>query len=303
MRWIKKGLIFTPPQQKSWSASYTAVPMAEHIIGDRWRIFFSSRDACNRSHVGFFDVDIRTPDRPLVVSERPVLSPGGLGTFDEAGAMGSWMVSVEGKTYLYYTGWNVGVSVPFRNAIGLAISEAGLYTFTKYSDGPILDRSIYDPCFISNPCVLVENGTWRMWYLSGLLWKQCDGQPQPRYHIKYAESGDGIHWRRDGHVCIDFRDDTETAISRPCVVKDQTGYKMWYSYRGSSYRIGYAESTDGLQWKRKDEEAGIDVSPVGWDSEMIEYAFVFDHNGNRYVLYNGNSYGKTGIGLAVLAPP
>jgi hypothetical protein len=33
---------------------------------------------------------------------------------------------------------------------------------------------------------------------------------------------------------------------------------------------------------------------------MIEYSFIFDHAGQRYMLYNGNGYGKTGIGLAVL---
>jgi hypothetical protein len=76
---------------------------------------------------------------------------------------------------------------------------------------------------------------------------------------------------------------------------------MWYSYRGESYRIGYAESDDGVRWVRKDGEVGIDVSLDGWDSEMIEYPFVFDHGGRRYMLYNGNSYGMTGIGLAVLA--
>jgi hypothetical protein len=34
--------------------------------------------------------------------------------------------------------------------------------------------------------------------------------------------------------------------------------------------------------------------------EMIEYPFVFDHDGQRYIFYNGNSCGKTGIGLAAL---
>lgn len=62
----------------------------------------------------------------------------------------------------------------------------------------------------------------------------------------------------------------------------------------------FAESTNGLDWQRKDEEAGIDVSENGWDSEMIEYPFIFDHKGTRYMLYNGNSYGKTGFGLAVI---
>jgi hypothetical protein len=49
-----------------------------------------------------------------------------------------------------------------------------------------------------------------------------------------------------------------------------------------------------------DGAAGIDVSESGWDCQMICYPFVFDHEGERYMLYNGNDYGRTGIGLAVL---
>lgn len=125
--------------------------------------------------------------------------------------------------------------------------------------------------------------------------------PKHYYHIKYAESLNGIDWERKGIVCIDFKSNDEYAIARPCVLKEEGIYKMWYSYRGESYRIGYAESKDGIQWERKDKEAGIDVSATGWDSEMICCPHVFEHNGEKYMLYNGNGYGKTGIGLAVLA--
>jgi hypothetical protein len=75
---------------------------------------------------------------------------------------------------------------------------------------------------------------------------------------------------------------------------------MWYACRGAAYRIGYAESADGLQWERRDGEAGLDVSASGWDSEMVGYPCVFDHRGRRYMLYNGNGFGETGIGLAIL---
>ena len=37
-----------------------------------------------------------------------------------------------------------------------------------------------------------------------------------------------------------------------------------------------------------------------WDSEMIEYPCVFEHAGSWFMLYNGNRYGDTGIGAAVL---
>ena len=77
---------------------------------------------------------------------------------------------------------------------------------------------------------------------------------------------------------------------------------MWYSYRGNgdiaTYRIGYADSPDGVNWTRRDEEAGITVAENGWDSEMICYPFIFDYKSERYMLYNGNAYGKTGFGIA-----
>jgi hypothetical protein len=128
-----------------------------------------------------------------------------------------------------------------------------------------------------------------------------NNSPKHKYHIKYAESEDGINWYRDKVVAIDYANDGEYAISRPSVIHDHECWRMWYSYRGQSYRIGYAESADGIHWKRLDSQVGIDVSTTGWDSEMIEYPFVFDHKGQRYMFYNGNGYGKTGFGLAVLA--
>jgi hypothetical protein len=48
-----------------------------------------------------------------------------------------------------------------------------------------------------------------------------------------------------------------------------------------------------------DEAAGIAPSPAGWDCEAVAYAHVFDHLGQRYMVYNGNGYGRTGFGLAV----
>jgi len=118
--------------------------------------------------------------------------------------------------------------------------------------------------------------------------------------IKYAESTDGLGWKREGKIALHFKDENEYAMSRPFVLKENGIYRMWYSYRGAAYRIGYAESENGLDWERMDEKVGITVSDSGWDSESVEYPFLFDHKGQRYMLYNGNGYGRTGFGLAVL---
>jgi hypothetical protein len=83
---------------------------------------------------------------------------------------------------------------------------------------------------------------------------------------------------------------------------------MWFCHRAGggfrddpdrTYRIGYAESGDGVEWERKDEQAGIDVSPSGWDSQMVAYPFVFEHADATYLFYNGNGFGREGFGYAV----
>lgn len=194
----------------------------------------------------------------------------------------------------------MGVTIPFYFYVGLADSEDRGKSSERISRAPILERNNCDPFLTASPRVIIENGIWRMWYVSCVGWEIENGKLKHYYHIRYAESKDAINRERRGIVCIDFKSKDEYAIARPCVIKKYGIYKMWYSHKGKSYRMGYAESTDGVVWKRKDEEAGIDVSESGWDSEMIEYAFVFSHKDKKYMLYNVNDYGKTGFGYAVL---
>jgi len=301
MRWRKLGLVFVPNSEYSypWVASHAANPVAERIGDYEFRVYFSCRDDQNRSHIGFVEFDLRRPRETLRVAEQPILSPGEPGCFDDSGASMGCLVIYEGKRYLYYLGWNLGVTVPWRNSIGLAISETDNLAFRKYSMAPIIDRNEVDPFSLSYPWVMRDGSTWRMWYGSNLGWGKH--RSDMKYVIKYAESSDGIQWHRGDIVAIPLLYEEEWGISRPCVIRDGTTYTMWYSVlRSNIYRIGYAVSPDAIHWQRKDDEVGIEPSESGWDSEMIEYPYVFDHGGKRYMLYNGNGFGRTGFGLAVL---
>jgi hypothetical protein len=298
-RWVKRGRVFAPERDLPWEGSHAAVPCAR-VIDGAVRVFFSPRDPDGRSHVAWFDLDPVRPEKPVRVADAPALEPGPPGAFDESGAMGSWVVDVDREIWLYYIGWTKGVTVPFYNSIGLARSHDGGQTFERVAAGPIVGRDRIDPYFTGSSCVMVDEGSWRMWYLSCTGWEVVDGRPVHSYHIRHATSEDGLDWRRDGRPCIDFEHDGEHAISRPSVIRDGGLYRMWYSWRGPSYRIGYAESADGVGWVRKDAEAGIGVSAEGWDSESVEYPCVFDYEDRRWMLYNGNGYGETGIGLAEL---
>ena len=60
--------------------------------------------------------------------------------------------------------------------------------------------------------------------------------------------------------------------------------------------IGYAESNNSENFKRKPID--FTTSESGWDSEMLCYASVIKYENTYYMFYNGNNFGKTGIGYA-----
>lgn len=304
MKWEKKGLIFSPNNNFEWMHSHAAVPLAEKLGGDLFRIFFTTRDKKNRSHGAYIDIDITNPSNIIQTSQKPVLEPGPLGSFDDSGAMPSCIVSHDGDSFLFYTGWSLGVTVPFYFYIGLARYNKEKKTFEKVSNAPILERTDKDPFLSASPYVIIDDEMWKMWYVSCIKWELDNaGNPRHHYSIRYAESKDGVSWKRRNQFCIPFKTNYEYAIARPYVIMENNFYKMWYSYRGgeNTYRIGYAESDDGITWERMDEKSGIDVSLNGWDSDMIEYPFIFTHKEVTYMLYNGNEYGKSGFGYAVLS--
>jgi hypothetical protein len=83
------------------------------------------------------------------------------------------------------------------------------------------------------------------------------------------------------------------------VARHDGGYRMWFAVRGEAYEIRVAESADGVHWTRQ-LEGGLRGSGSGWDADMVEYPALFTYRGRQYMLFNGNDYGRTGVGLAVL---
>ena len=65
------------------------------------------------------------------------------------------------------------------------------------------------------------------------------------------------------------------------------------------YRMGYAESNDFVVWERDDQRSGVTVGTTAYNNEMVCYACVIEHEGKKLMVYNGNSFGKDGVFLAV----
>lgn len=296
-RWRKTGLIIEPQRDRWWSLSHAMIPTPDNLGKGIFRIYYSGRNDKNQSHITWADVDLNFTNRVVAYSDSPVLSPGELGCFDDNGVTPSCVLNFgNGEKALYYIGWNPGSTVRMHLFGGLAISKDDGKSFHRWSRAPIIERCPTDPFLNTAPWVVKAGDGYRMYYVSGCGWKHMD---LPRYNIKMARSSDGKVWQRDGHVCIDFKDDSENALARPYVIFEDDVWKMWFGHKGETYRIGYAESLDGITWERRDDLAGIDVSPSGFDSDMIEYAAIVKYKGRRYMFYNGNNYGVDGIGMAV----
>ncbi|GAC1347694.1 MAG: hypothetical protein NVSMB18_33500 [Acetobacteraceae bacterium] len=300
--WRKLGLVFGGPTSGHPALlSHAALPVPYDLGGDLARVFYSGRDAANRSAVG--TVVIRLGEAPRLEEEgrAPILLPGGVGAFDDAGiGVGSIVRGADGDR-LFYMGWNVGGAVPWRNAIGLAVGDGREARFERPFAGPIMDRSPQDPYSLSYPWVLrLADDDWRMWYGTHLRWGA--ERSDMSHAIRAARSTNGIDWVREHAVCLPPTGD-EIATVRPSVLADRAGgFEMHYAARGldTPYRIGRAVSPDGRLWSRL--PPGIAADAKGWEGGALTYPAAFEQGGRRWLLFNGEGYGASGFGLAVWEP-
>lgn len=313
-QWRKLGKVFTPQEVKgrAWLKEFAQAP-ATLLFDDFVRVYFSCRPPADEngqyvSYSAYVDLDRADLFRVRRVSEQPILALGGLGAFDEFGTYPVSVIRHYGEVRAYYGGWTRCESVPFNVAIGAATSRDGGKTFSKLGTGPILPYSPDEPFVLSGPKIRRFNDNWYLWYIAGRRWKMVDGRAEPVYKIRMASSPDGIHWSKAHKDLLESRIEEDEAQASPDVFYAGGKYHMFFCYRRSAhyrgkengYRIGYAYSTNLIDWVRDDAKAGIEVSEEGWDSEMISYPHVFELDGNTYLAYLGNQVGRHGFGLAVL---
>lgn len=297
--WIKKGNIF--------NKHHAQLPVVD-TYNDFYRIYYSTR-INGKSVPLFIDVDKKDPSK--IIYKKPDLFPilqlGKPGSFDHDGIMPTEIITVSpGCKFLYYVGWSKRKDVPYHNSLGLAISYDDGNSWYKFSEGygPILSNSFKEEGFIGTVGILREKvDFWRMWY-SSCKWEKINGKFEPIYGIKLAISKDGIHWQTHNHMSLSLEED-EGGISSARIYKtNEDIYVMYFSVRKQSdyrtnpnntYRIQCATSSDGRFWDR-DFQNVIELGNDGWDSEMTAYPYIINDKFGKRMFYNGNGFGKTGIG-------
>jgi len=172
-------------------------------------------------------------------------------------------------------------------ALGSLIPQTSV-GWVKSRSNPVLGGSL-GTCF--DVSVLKVEKVYRMWF----SWR-------PRKSIALVESTDGIHWN-DPLIVLGPETTTgwEDDVNRPAVLKDASGYKMWYTgqTKKNSY-IGYATSPDGKVWSRTGR-APVLSPELSWEGAAVmcpDLLYDASQGGYRMWYSGGNQYEPNAIGYA-----
>tara|TARA_Y100000591_G_C21780449_1_gene670720 strand:- start:63 stop:995 length:933 start_codon:yes stop_codon:yes gene_type:complete len=298
--WDKLGLIYSLDNstKNKYLLTHTSNPTALQIGPGLFRVFFSGRDAQNRSSVSAFDLDM---NKYKVINDfkKPLLKFNQNSNFFPDGISCSSIYEVKNTQYLTFMGWINKKNEHWRGLIG-RVQLGSDFEIQEDSSEILLNLNEIDKVSLSYPYIISEEGLYKMYYGSTIDWDYKNGEML--HVINYAESNDGHNFNPKG-LAFPYIEGVAQAFSRPTILVRGYEKHAWFSYRGGNgdkYKIGYAFSKEKNNWNLNLSKNTIFTSNEGWDCEMIEYPFVFEYNKEIFMLYNGNQYGKTGIGLAVM---
>ena len=221
----------------------------------------------------------------------PVLEKGDSGEWDDRG-VGNQCVLWDGTKYnMWYGGVDGGIE-----AIGYATSTDGI-SWEKYADNPVLEKGApgeWDADGIKPSSAIFDGTLYKLWY---------NGWGGPR-KIGQATSLDGINWTKDtlyNPVLTIGEPGSWDAkgIFDPCVIYENSTYKMWfwgvgyYENMGMDfYKIGYAESNDGITWTKYPDPVMEEGDYETWVNDLKTPRVIYENN--NYTMWYRSSNGVTG---------
>ncbi|MDR2396784.1 MAG: hypothetical protein LBD69_02955 [Puniceicoccales bacterium] len=299
LKWEKKGVIYCPSNEREWANNSALQPTPYLLDEDTIRVYCGFRDKNGVGRVGFVDVAAKNPSIIKFISKTPALDIGEPGMFDDNGVVPTHVLKVGNSIYLYYAGYCLLDKVRFFAFTGLAVSRDGGLNFVRYQNFPITDRRNKEELFRVIHTIFYDENKYKAWYGGGNHFIEGKYKTLPVYDIRYMESSDGIKFPDCGEIAITIPNGCHR-VGRPWVYKENAIYKMFYGYGSEAhpYKLAYATSIDGIAWDAQD--INLTLFSSGFDSQMMAYPAFIKVNGCGFLFYNGNDYGKTGIGYAKL---
>lgn len=299
-----------PPRPGEFDSNRCMNPWVVATGEGAYRLYYSGGDSTGRQRIGVATASI--DDAGKWTREGPLFETGAAGAFDARWCVLPHVVRFEQNLWrLFYTGnAGRGSGLAAFPGIGYATSADGK-NWKRNDEGAVISRSGEagdpDTIGIAGGSVIRVGDEWRFYYTGCPTTGKAHALNQQKT-ICLATSADGLTWTKLGAVMLrdPDRDYEDIGVAGPVVHRDDDGlFRMWYSAIGSRwgyYSICYAESDDGIHWRRGAEaEENLQLTPKGdgWEKQMVEYPSVIREGDGWRLFYCGNGYGTTGIGTAV----
>lgn len=276
--------------KNSYAQMPTPVWYGKHI-----RVYFSNRNSERKSKTHFADLDPNDMSKVMDygISSIPLGPPG---SFDDCGIMASSILNIHGNWFLYYVGWNQTLNVPYHLSIGLAKGSSNLSHLEKISVGPIIDRSILNPYFVTTPHVQFIDNKFEMYFSKGTGWLINEGNIESKYSVSRTESADGVNW--SNFTEINLPNSNQTCIARPIKIENHLLYsrrpEVDFRTIGNGYRLVLSKSLD----ERNYTECKIRWASIEFANKDVSYAHPIEIASEMYIFFNGENFGKHGLYLA-----
>jgi len=231
----------------------------------------------------------------------PVIGPADPADWDGGNRNPMAVIEVDGTYHLYFNGHAEGAAFLDSYDIGHATSSDGV-SWEMDPANPVLTRGAdgeWDDGSLWGVGMIHDQSGFRMWY---------SGSGGEDFPAGYATSADGSVWTKyPGNPIIDVGPsgsfDDNGVMPNTVIFRNGT-YQMWYTSGKAvggpddyDWRIGYAESDDGLSWTKHPEP--VLEGDEGWDSWVVFAPSVLFDGSTYHMWYEGAVPGVPAIGYAV----
>ena len=312
--WMKQGQVLAPGFAGDKSTGRLSAPCVIKLRDGRLRMYFWTTSGAGDRREHLFAAEASPDDATNweLIGAGPVLKPATTGNVRDRGPSFPWVLPRDDAPWLmYYCAWGSWAAAgELSNRTSLAISEDQGRTWRVIREPllPLGPPGSFDAGLTGSVCALrLAASDYRMWYTAGERYEMFDGRKRGIVHLGYATSTDGESWHRHEKPHLSPRLDGvqpyEAVVSKPSVLVINGVFHMWLSVfqmEGRGYRLGYARSEDGVNWRRALDQEILPLTPGGFDSINQSYPNVIEMGDELWMFYVGNSFGATGIGWATM---
>ncbi|MFQ6083553.1 MAG: hypothetical protein ACE5WD_09350 [Candidatus Aminicenantia bacterium] len=278
--------------------------------GDIYKMWYGTNQDGTKTQIGYAESydGINWAHHPT-----PVVRIGSDGAWDDEDIETPTVVKYNGIYHLWYCargepeGSEWSPEATYK--IGHATSSDGIH-WKKDPNNPVVPLGEmyidWDWACTAEPTVIVEDGTFKIWYLGGDVYNG-----KFRLRVGYATSNDGSNWTKYQGNPVLSSPEKNRELATPSVLRSEKGYTLWCSLMDEEHDFfpngpfRYATSSDGINWTMHPEYV-LECEPsVTWDhSGIFGPTVLFDEDENKYKMwYSGYetdwaTYVHFGIGYA-----